>query len=75
MAKCRWLDVEGEECLIVESLGYVHSSGVWAKEVRRPNGEARMAVKRRRGAGWTWWTPLDRAAPLIEALAREKGGA
>lgn len=50
---------------VVESLGFVHSIGLYAKVVNDA-GKERMAVKR--GKEWMFWTDHDRTEPLRRAI-------
>ena len=63
------ITVEGGDYRVIESLGYQHSAGVYAKQVQTEDGP-RMAVKHR-GGRWRWWTTLDRVSPLLEAAVRK----
>jgi hypothetical protein len=67
MAKIKVAEVG--ELRVVDSLGYVHDVGACVKEVEMPDGTLRKAVKYH-GGPWRLWGPLDRTAPLREAVAR-----
>ncbi|WP_419917471.1 hypothetical protein [Candidatus Poriferisocius sp.] len=56
--------VDGEAYPVVESLGFEHTAGMYAKLVKVGDGE-KMAVKAPRGA-WRFWTAEDRVKPLRE---------
>lgn len=49
--------IDGKPYRVIESLGYQHSAGCYAKAVSTPEGE-RIAVGR--GGAWRWWTADDR---------------
>lgn len=61
------IEVDGKKLKVVESLGFNHSIGMYAKIVLTEDGE-RMAVKYR-GGPWRFWTAADRAQPIMEAVA------
>lgn len=56
------ITVDGGTYKVVESLGFQHSAGVYAKAVSTPQGE-RIAVRERRGGPWRWWMAEDRLQP------------
>ena len=49
------IEVEGKKYKVVESLGYVHDVGMYAKVVKLGDAE-RIAVKD--GGVWRWWKPI-----------------
>lgn len=51
-------DGKDELCEVIESFGFVHDIGMYAKEVRRPDGTIAKAVGR--GRAWRLWTWRDR---------------
>lgn len=55
-------------CRVVESFGYVHDVGMYAKAVEHPaTGEERKVVKR--GGRWVPWAADDKRRALIADLA------
>jgi hypothetical protein len=65
------INVDGETYRVIESLGYQHSAGCYAKVVDTPEGE-RIAVKR--GGVWVWWTAKDRLQPRGKYQGQEGQG-
>ena len=65
------VDINGDECRVLENLGYQHSIGKFACWVRDVNtGVEFMAV--REGARWRRWGPKDRVC-LTEFRNAAKG--
>lgn len=62
------IEIDGQPYKVVESMGFVHSIGLYAKVVDDA-GTERMVVKR--GKEWMFWTAHDRTEPLRKAI---KGG-
>lgn len=54
------INVDGNDYKVVESMGFNHNIGMYAKVVMTETGE-RVAVKHPRGV-WRFWTPRDRVA-------------
>ncbi len=62
------IKINGESYKVVESMGFNHSVGMYAKLVQDGERE-RMAVKQ--GKCWRFWTAEDRVAPLRKGLHRK----
>ena len=62
------IQIQGQKYKVIESLGFVHSAGCYAKLVEDGERE-RMAVKR--GGSWQFWTVQDRVKPLLDHIRRE----
>lgn len=55
----RKITIEGKLYVVIESLGFQQSAGVYAWEVR--DGETlRIAVSNNRGGPYRFWTPKER---------------
>lgn len=59
---------DGSRVRVTENLGYMHAIGHYGKMVLI-DGKERLVVKE--AGQWRRWTAADRAAPLIEGLARK----
>ena len=59
------IEIDGQPYKVVESMGFVHSIGLYAKVVDDA-GTERMVVKR--GKSWVFWTASDRTEPLRKAI-------
>ena len=58
------ITIDGVKYKVVETFGYNHDTGCYAKRVQTPDGE-RMAVSPvARGGKWRFWTAKDRTEPL-----------
>ena len=61
------IEIEGNRYKVLESLGYNHDAGCYAKIVADGDRE-RMAVKQ--AGGWRFWSAADRVKPLVDAIKR-----
>ena len=56
----RGIEVEGIAYRVIESMGFNHDIGMYAKMVATDYGD-KVAVKHRgSGSAWRFWTPKDR---------------
>lgn len=62
-----FIEVEGKKYRVLDSLGFVHSAGAYAKEIETDSGP-QIVVKH--SGVWRFWTRQDRVAPLVEAACR-----
>jgi hypothetical protein len=58
------ITIDGKKYKVVESLGYNHSAGCYAKLVQTDDGEKMAVSHMARGGRWRFWTAADRTEPL-----------
>jgi len=61
------IEIAGKRYKVVESMGFNHDIGRYAKIVRDGDRD-RMAVKE--AGQWRFWGAADRVQPLVEAIER-----
>jgi len=66
----KWLQVEGNQCMVIDDMGYQHSRGVYAKMVIHEN-RRRVAIADTRRGAWTFAKPLVIVGP--PATGQETG--
>ena len=62
------IEIDGTKYKVLDSLGFDHSIGAYAREVQTDSGP-KMAVKQH--GRWRFWTTVDRITPLVEEIYRK----